>query len=203
MESKDFDLYLAPVQGNDPTLEMIHYLQQFGADDTAQHNLDVAEAAQNLARQYHVDPQKAYIAGLLHDISVVIPNDDRLAFQQHMLAPVLPAEEQAPFLLHQQQSALLAETVFFVTDPEILSAIACHTTLRENFGSLDLVVFLADKIKWDRKDQAPFLTDIQAALTDSLEKAAKVYLDWLFAGDIVVPHPWAVAALAQLNHELL
>ncbi len=201
MGSADFGLYLSPVQGSNLTLQMIHYLQQFGADDTAQHNLDVAEAARELALRYHIDADKAYAAGLLHDISVVIPNADRLAFQHHMLAPVLSAEEAAPFLLHQQQSALLAESVFFVTDPEILSAIACNTTLRENFCSLDLVVFLADKIKWDRKDQTPFLTDIQAALTDSLEQAAKVYLDWLFAGDIVVPHPWAVAALAQLNHE--
>ncbi|OTN75511.1 hypothetical protein A5886_000581 [Enterococcus sp. 8G7_MSG3316] len=196
----NFDLYVQPVGDDELQLQMIHYLQQFGEDDTAQHNIDVAEAAKTLALRFHVDAQKAYTAGLLHDISVVIPNHQRIAFQQAMNEPVLGAEEQAPFLLHQQQSAILAKKVFHVTDPEILSAIACHTTLKADFSPLDIVVFLADKIKWDREDQAPFFPELLDALSVSLEASAKVYLDWLFKGDIIVPHPWAVAASSQLDN---
>ncbi len=84
-----------------------------------------------------------------------------------------------------------------------LSAITCHTTLKENFSKLDLIVFLADKIEWDRADAAPFLEELLAALDNSLEAAALCYLDWLFAGDLLVAHPWAVAAKQQLQKATL
>jgi HD superfamily phosphohydrolase YqeK len=174
-----------PLQGKTLTEQMVQYLEAFDHAETAVHNLAVAQEAKGLA-------------GLLHDVSVVIPNDQRIALQIAVGEPILDAERQAPFLLHQQQSALLAKTVFQVSDPEILSAISCHTTLKAQYSRLDLIVFLADKIKWDRKDQAPFLTGLLERLDDSLESAAGYYMDWLFAGDLVVPHPWAVAAKAKL-----
>ncbi len=34
---------------------------------------------------------------------------------------------------------------FSGVDPEILSAISCHTTLKAQYSRLDLIVFLADK----------------------------------------------------------
>ena len=44
-----------------------------------------------------------------------------------------------------------------------------------------------------------FLEELLAALDNSLEAAALCYLDWLFAGDLLVAHPWAVAAKQQLQ----
>lgn len=190
--------YILPLQGKTLTEQMVQYLEAFDHAETAVHNLAVAQEAKRLAERFQVNADKAYLAGLLHDVSVVIPNDQRIALQIAVGEPILDAERQAPFLLHQQQSALLAKTVFQVSDPDILSAISCHTTLKAHYRCLDLLVFLADKIKWDRKDQAPFLTGLLDRLDDSLEAAAGYYMDWLFAGDLVVPHPWAVAAKAEL-----
>ena len=190
--------YTLSLQGETLTEQMVQYLEAFDHAETAVHNLAVAQEAEGLAERFQVNADKAYSAGLLHDVSVVIPNDQRIALQIAVGEPILDAERQAPFLLHQQQSALLAKTVFQVSDPEILSAISCHTTLKDQYSRLDLIVFLADKIKWDRKDQAPFLTGLLERLDDSLESAARYYMDWLFAGDLVVPHPWAVAAKAKL-----
>ncbi len=168
--------YTLPLQGKTLTEQMVQYLETFDHAETAVHNLAVAQEAKGLAERFQVNAEKAYSAGLLHDVSVVIPNDQRIALQ----------------------IALLAKTVFQVSDPEILSAISCHTTLKAQYSRLDLILFLADKIKWDRKDQAPFLTGLLERLDDSLESAAGYYMDWLFAGDLVVPHPWAVAAKAKL-----
>ncbi len=184
--------YTLSLQGETLTEQMVQYLEAFDHAETAVHNLAVAQ------ERFQVNAEKTYLSGLLHDVSVVIPNDQRIALQIAVGEPILDAERQAPFLLHQQQSALLAKTVFQVSDPEILSAISCHTTLKAQYSRLDLIVFLADKIKWDRKDQAPFLTGLLDRLDDSLESAARYYMDWLFAGDLVVPHPWAVAAKAKL-----
>lgn len=190
--------YNHPLQGETLTEQMVQYLEAFDHAETAVHNLAVAQEAKGLAERFQVNADKAYSAGLLHDISVVIPNEQRISLQIAVGEPILDAERQAPFLLHQQQSALLAKTVFQVSDPDILSAISCHTTLKPHYSRLDLLVFLADKIKWDRKDQAPFLTGLLDRLDNSLEAAAEFYMDWLFAGDLVVPHPWAVAAKAEL-----
>ena len=190
--------YTLPLQGKTLTEQMVQYLEAFDHAETAVHNLAVAQEAKRLAEQFQVNAEKAYLAGLLHDVSVAIPHDQRITLQIAVGEPILDAERQAPFLLHQQQSALLAKTVFQVSDPDILSAISCHTTLKAHYRLLVLVVFLADKIKWDRKDQAPFLTGLLDRLDDSLEAAAGYYMDWLFAGDLVVPHPWAVAAKAEL-----
>lgn len=190
--------YTLPLQGKTLTEQMVQYLEAFDHAETAVHNLAVAQEAKRLAERFQVNAEKAYLAALLHDVSVVIPNDQRIALQIAVGEPILDAERQAPFLLHQQQSALLAKTVFQVSDPDILSAISCHTTLKAHYRRLDLLVFLADKIKWDRKDQAPFLIGLLDRLDDSLEAAAGYYMDWLFAGDLVVPHPWAVAAKAEL-----
>ena len=190
--------YTLPLQGETITEQMVQYLEAFDHAETAVHNLAVAQEAKGLAERFQVNADKAYLAGLLHDVSVVIPNEQRISLQIAVGEPILDAERQAPFLLHQQQSALLAKTVFQVSDPDILSAISCHTTLKTHYSRLDLLVFLADKIKWDRKDQAPFLIGLLDRLDDSLEAAAGYYMDWLFAGDLVVPHPWAVAAKAEL-----
>jgi predicted HD superfamily hydrolase involved in NAD metabolism len=184
------------------TEQMKDYLHVFQQEETIQHQLEVACEAQQLATRFGGDSNKAYIAGLFHDISVVIPNNERIAFQENLGLEVLPEEQQVPLLLHQKQSATLAKEVFNITDAEILSAITCHTTLKENFSQLDLIVFLADKIKWDRKDATPFLVDLLAALDISLEAAARCYLEWLFAGDLLVPHPWAIAAKNQLTKTL-
>ncbi|WP_291291011.1 bis(5'-nucleosyl)-tetraphosphatase (symmetrical) YqeK [Enterococcus sp.] len=182
--------------------QMHRYLEAFDHIPTIQHHIEVAHAAEQLAQRFSGDAPKAFVAGLFHDISVVIPNEKRVAFQEQLGLAVLPEERQVPLLLHQKQSAVLAKEIFGITDPEILSAIACHTTLKADFSKLDLIVFLADKIKWDRADAAPFLEDLLEALDDSLEAAALCYIDWLFASDLLVAHPWAVAAKKQLesNH---
>lgn len=135
--------YTLPLQGKTLTEQMVQYLEAFDHAETAVHNLAVAQEAKGLAERFQVNADKAYSAGLLHDVSVVIPNDQRIALQIAVGEPILDAERQAPFLLHQQQSALLAETVFQVFDPEILSAISCHTTLKAQYSRLDLIVFFS------------------------------------------------------------
>ncbi|WP_430601838.1 hypothetical protein [Enterococcus sp. DIV0724b] len=44
---------------------------------------------------------------------------------------------------------------------------------------MDMIVFLADKIKWDRLAELPYLSELLLALDTSLEKTSLVYLDYL------------------------
>lgn len=167
---------------------------------TARHCAAVAEEAARLAGHFNLDPQAAATAGWLHDISAVI-GTDWLGPAAELQVEVLPAELVYPNLLHQKISAIMARQIFGVTDPTVLSAIGCHTTLRPGASRLDMAVFVADKLRWDQPGQPPYAAQMQAALEGSLERAAWVYLDYLWQkrAELVILHPWAEAAWRELK----
>ena len=53
---------------NDPSLLSI-MVKKAIKEKRYLHSLSVAEVARDLAKFHHVDPKKAYIAGLLHDVT--------------------------------------------------------------------------------------------------------------------------------------
>lgn len=89
--------YTLPLQGETLTEQMVQYLEAFDHAETAVHNLAVAQEAKRLAERFQVNAEKAYLAALLHDASVVIPHDQRIALQIAVGEPILDAERQAPF----------------------------------------------------------------------------------------------------------
>jgi predicted HD superfamily hydrolase involved in NAD metabolism len=166
--------------------------------DTLAHVERVAEEAVRLARRCGVDPAAAEQAGWLHDISVVIPAAQRLETARQWGLEICPEEEAFPLLLHQRLSAILARNVFGMHDEAVLAAVGCHTTLRGRSTRLDQVLFVADKIAWDQAGPPPYLAGLQAALEDSLEQAARFYLEYLRGHASGPLHPWALAALRDV-----
>ena len=144
--------------------------------------------------QFGVDALKAEKAGYLHDISVVIPNDEKIQYAQDHGLEILPEEASFPMILHQRLSVILARDVFGVRDDAVLSAVGCHTTLKAGASSLDKVVFLADKIAWDQDFVPPYLAELLGALDDSLDRGVWVYLNylWEMRERLAVVHPWFV-----------
>lgn len=177
-----------------------NFLVQYGHAVTAGHCSSVANKAREIAKQFSADETKSEMAAWLHDISAVIPNDERILLARENGIKVLPEEEKLPMIIHQKLSRLIAREVFDVEDQEILSAIECHTTLKANASSLDKVVFVADKIAWDQEGKPPYIIQILQALEHSLDAAALVYLDYLWQQKETLPvlHPWVVEARASL-----
>ncbi len=180
------------------------FLARHGCADTAGHVVQVAAEAQRLAERFGASVEAAEIAGLLHDISAPIPNEERIAAAHAFGVEVLPEEATFPMIIHQKLSVTLARDIFGVTAPETLSAIGCHTTLKADASLLDKVVFVADKIKWDQAGEPPYLAELQQALARSLDHAAFCYLDYLWQRreTLRVVHPWVVAAHQQLQETL-
>ena len=50
-------------------------------------------------------------------------------------------------VLHAKYGAWLAENKYGIEDPEIISAIACHTTGKADMSVLDKIVYIADYIE--------------------------------------------------------
>ena len=114
--------------------------------------------------------------------------------------PIDPAEEKYHALLHQRVSKIIAQEDFDITDSDILNAIECHTTLRKNASMYDKIIFIADKISWDKKG-VPLQDDLlKSATIESLDKACYLYIKYQFDNNLlVIPHQWLIEAFEDLK----
>jgi HD superfamily phosphohydrolase YqeK len=150
------------------------------------------------------DAAQAEMAGWLHDCSAIFPAPERVAITRQWGISVLPEEEQFPMIIHQKLSRVLASEIFGVHDALVLDAVECHTTLRSDATRLDKVLFVADKIAWDQEGIAPYHDELLAALEQSLDHAAFVYLRYLWERrhTLKVLHPWACDAYLQISSQI-
>ncbi|MGH2093925.1 bis(5'-nucleosyl)-tetraphosphatase (symmetrical) YqeK [Enterococcus faecalis] len=179
--------------------EIKQYLVSKNCEKTYYHCMEVGEYAYQLGEKYLTSPEKVSIAGYLHDISAVYPNNQRISVAQKYGIELNETEMAFPMIIHQKISKSIAKMDFGIEDNEILSAIECHTTLKKNYSDIDLILFVADKIKWDQEGKPPYLDGLLQALNCSLENAAYFYIDYILKHDIKVVHPWLWDAYNQLN----
>ncbi|MDR2993835.1 bis(5'-nucleosyl)-tetraphosphatase (symmetrical) YqeK [Bacillus cereus] len=177
------------------------FLLKYNKEFTYKHSIRVANEAGKIAGKFHVDKEKAAIAGYLHDISAIFPNEERIAVAEEFGIEILESERKFPMIIHQKLSRVIAKEIFKVKDEEILNAICCHTTLRKYATKMDLVLFVADKIEWDQKGTPPYLIEIKNGLELSLEDAAFVYISYLWErkDTLKVIHPWLEEAYWYLK----
>ena len=116
------------------------------------HTLGSADCAKELAKQFKLNQDKAYLAGLLHDCAKCFPNEKLLDII-HKHLDVEECEMLNYKTLHAPVSAYIAETEFKITDKEILSAIRWHTLGKLDMTDFEKIVFIADKIEPNTRDE--------------------------------------------------
>ncbi len=112
-----------------------------------EHSLRVACTAEELARAWSADPQKAYLAGLMHDIARDIEPGELLKQAADYGIICDEIEAYYPVLLHGPLGAAILQQDFALTDSEILEAVSLHTTGDHPLGTISKIVFLADYIE--------------------------------------------------------
>ncbi len=125
--------------------EMTEALKGLISSKRFSHSLHVSELAEELARIHGVDPEKAKIAGLLHDCARDYTDKQLMNVAQANQMMVGELERDIPVLLHGQVGAVVCRDYFGVLDADILRAISAHTTGTPFMDKLDKVLFLADK----------------------------------------------------------
>lgn len=108
--------YKIPFSSKNIEIQIREFLNYYGKDKTVFHSYEVANKAKELAEKFNVPKDKAYLAGLLHDISVVIPDDERIELQKSLGEEVLKEEEKLPMILHQKQSVCIAKELYNIKD---------------------------------------------------------------------------------------
>ena len=131
-----------------------------------EHSLGVEYTAGTMAFLYDVDIEKAMVAGLLHDCAKYVSNDKKIRKCEKRGIPISECEYKNPDLLHAKLSAVYAKERYDVTDEEVLSAIACHTTGKPGMTTLEKIIYIADFIEPNR-NMLPVLETIRKeAYTD-------------------------------------
>ncbi len=114
------------------------------------HSCNVSRAAKLFAQLYSIDQEKAYFAGLLHDICKEIPyGEQRKLMLAGSFAPDA-AEMHSKKLWHGIAGAYFLQTEFGVLDEDILNAVRFHTVARAGMSSLEEIVYMADLISEER-----------------------------------------------------
>lgn len=147
-----------------------HRLKKELDENRYEHTLGVRYTCAALAMRYHYDLEKAQAAGLLHDCAKCISDKQKIKICQKNHIEISQAENDSPFLLHAKVGAYIAKKEYGIEDEEILSAIACHTTGKENMTLLDKIVYIADFIE-PHRNTAPNLEEIRALAFQDIDLA--------------------------------
>ena len=130
--------------------DKIAFLEQQLLPKRFRHSCNVARAARQLAQKYGADVEKAYFAGLMHDVCKEMLFVDQKAL---MLAGDFAPDEaelQSKKVWHGIAGAYYLQSEFGINDMDILNAVRFHTVGRANMSLLEEIIYIADMISDDR-----------------------------------------------------
>lgn len=138
-------------------------------DARFKHSKNVAKEAVRLAKKYGADPEKAEIAGILHDVTKETSQEEQLEFIQKAGIELTSLEANSPKLWHAISGSGYIKVELGITDEDILNAVRYHTTARGGMSLLEKVIFIADFTSEERNYDG--VDEIRKAADVSLEAA--------------------------------
>ena len=159
------------------------------------HSLNVADEAKRLALKYGADPEKAYTAGLVHDIMKDTPKNEQLKLFEKYNINLTPVELESPKTWHAMSGEAYLRNELNVTDEEILKAVRYHTTARAGMSLLEKVLYIADytsaernyddvdvmREKADRSLEEAMLYGLQFTINEMVTEGRAVHPDSIHA----------------------
>lgn len=138
----------------------IDFLKNFTSKERLKHSISTANFMKKYAFLLNIDSEKAFIAGLLHDIAREQDQKTILelseSFIKRNIIKILDYEvkKEMPALLHGVASAELMITMLNIKDIEILESACFHTLGGEKLSKLAKYTFVADYCEPLRKNRA-------------------------------------------------
>lgn len=114
------------------------------------HSLNVAERAVFLAWKYGADTDKAYFAGLVHDICKGFTHEEQHRIIESAGIRLDEESEASPKIWHATAGSVYIRDRLGVKDPDIINAVRYHTTGRAGMSILEKVIYMADLTSRER-----------------------------------------------------
>lgn len=165
-------LYREMAQTQTADEQFIEIIRQRLTPNRFEHSLAVAAEAKRLAVKYGADPEKAYTAGLLHDIMKTTDNEIQLQMMREFGILLDEVEKTSPKLWHARSGEGFVRHILGLKDEDILSAIRYHTTARAGMSPLETTLYLADYTSADRDYED---VDVMRRLVDESAEQALLY----------------------------
>lgn len=138
-----------------------------------EHSIRVAEAARSLAEHYNINAEKAYIAGVVHDIAKEFSNEENEKWIEKYNLPKGLLNPEFKETIHADIGAVVVKELYGFDD-EICNAVKYHTVGNISMSLFDKVIFVADII--GRKMSNPQIDEIREFAYQDINKAVKQIL---------------------------
>lgn len=132
------------------------------------HSICVAEQAKHLAEIFGGDTEKAYTAGLVHDIMRYEPPEKMIELIIGDGQVLTESEKKITVTLHAVAGEVYLRKSLKVTDGEILSSVRYHTTGKEDMTLLEKIIYAADLTSDDR--EYPDVDEVRALAEKDLDR---------------------------------
>ncbi len=145
----------------------------------AKHTYNVAGFAKQLAEIHGVDADKAYLAGLLHDIMKQV--DEETLVKRAVNSEGERAKTKPHPVLHGFARADYIRKEMGIDDEDIINSIRSHTCGRAGMSDLEKVIYLADMLSPERRyPEKEYLTKIALRNLDTaMEAALRESIRWI------------------------
>ncbi len=164
-----------------------------------QHVLGVTHVAATLAGRHGLDPERAALAGLLHDqFKEVEP--DRLRRELEALGErIAPDDLDFPKVWHGARAAAYARHELGIAAADLLESVALHSTSDAAATPLTHLVFIADYAEPGRKraEAAEILRVAREDLAAGYRLALRTKIGYLLRRGRAALHPRALRALEE------
>lgn len=115
------------------------------------HSLSVAYTAERMALYYGVEPYSARVAGMFHDWSKALPQEEQFSEAERLGLDFGVNLDLVKPLLHGSIAARVLPERYPELSQEIFQAIDRHTLGAADMTPLDMIIFVADGIEPLRK----------------------------------------------------
>ena len=129
--------------------QIIEDVKNILSKDRYEHCVNVMNRAEELAKKYNVDVNKAKLVGIAHDIAKQFSKEEYLEYVKLNNIEIDDIEKEAVELLHAKVGADICKKRYGFTE-DMQKAIIYHTTGNDNMDDLAKVLFIADKTSKER-----------------------------------------------------
>jgi predicted HD superfamily hydrolase involved in NAD metabolism len=163
--------------------EINQYLEKNLKIKRYKHSIGVRDTSVKLAQLYGAHVDKARIAGLVHDCAKCMSDDELIYIANKNGIVIDEVLKETPNLLHGPVAAVIARDKMGIYDEDILSAVAYHTTGKENMTLMQKIVYVSDYIEPMRdfpgvdKIRKDAFLNLDRALLDSFDNTIKHVID--------------------------